>query len=85
MPDCRNRAAKVSRKPLPNTGGQIRVTVAGELVAVHDASQGAGRFNYTEGHYAEALEGKARYSDSDIEEAARENLRLLDGMGGLDG
>ena len=66
-------------------GGQIRVTVAGELVAVHDASQGADRFNYTEGHYAEALEGKARYSDSDIEEAERENLRLLDEMGGLDG
>lgn len=50
-----------------------------------ELSRGAGRFNYTEGHYAEALEGKARYSDSDIEEAARENLRLLDGMGGLDG
>ena len=78
---CIGRKAKVIAMP----GGQIRVTVAGELVAVHDASQGAGRFNYTEGHYAEALEGKARYSDSDIEEAARENLRLLDGMGGLDG
>ena len=78
---CIGRKAKVIVMP----GGQIRVTVAGELVAVHDASQGAGRFNYTEGHYAEALEGKARYSDSDIEEAARENLRLLDGMGGLDG
>ena len=78
---CIGRKAKVIAMP----GGQIRVTVAGELVAVHDASQGAGRFNYTEDHYAEALEGKARYSDSDIEEAARENLRLLDGMGGLDG
>ena len=78
---CIGRKAKVITMP----GGQVRVTVAGELVAVHDASQGAGRFNYTEAHYAEALEGKARYSDSDIEEAARENLRLLDGMGGLDG
>ena len=65
--------------------GQIRVTVAGELVAGHDASRGTGKFNYTEGHYAKALQGKGRYSDSGIKEAARENLRLLDGMGGIDG
>ena len=78
---CIGRKAKVTTMP----GGQIRVTVAGELVAGHDASRGTGKFNYTEGHYAKALQGKGRYSDSDIKEAARENLRLLDGMGGIDG
>lgn len=78
---CIGRKAKVTTMP----GGQIRVTVAGELVAVHDASRGTGKINYTNEHYAEALEGKSRYADSDIKEAARENLRLLDGMGGIDG
>ena len=47
--------------------------------------RGTGKINYTNEHYAEALEGKSRYADSDIKEAARENLRLLDGMGGIDG
>ena len=63
-------------------GGQIRVTMAGELVAVHDASQGTGRINYTEGHYGEAIGGKARFADADIRAAARENLELLDRLGG---
>lgn len=40
-------------------GRQIRVTMAGEVVAVHDASRGSGRVNYTEEHYAEAIAGQA--------------------------
>lgn len=63
-------------------GGQIRVAMAGEVVAVHDASRGSGRVNYTEEHYAEAIAGKPRFSDTDIAEAARANLELLDGLGG---
>ena len=79
---CIGRKAKVTTMP----GGQIRVTVAGELIAVYDSSQGARVLNYAEDRYVEALEGKPRYADVDIREAARENLELLDGMGGgLDG
>ena len=36
---------------------------------------------YDEAHYAEALAAKRRYADADIEAAAKENLRLLDGLG----
>lgn len=36
----------------------------------------------TEEHYAEAIAGKPRFSDTDIAEAARANLELLDGLGG---
>ena len=75
---CIGKRAKVTTMP----GGQVRVTVAGELVAVHDASQGSRGINYTEEHYAEAIGSKARFADGDIREAARENLRLLDAMGG---
>lgn len=78
---CIGRRAKVVAMP----GGQVRVTVSGELVAVHDASQGRSKLNYDEAHYMEAIGGKARFADSDIREAARENLALLDGLGGLDG
>lgn len=78
---CIGRKAEVTTMP----GGQVGVTVAGELVAVHDASRGTGKINYTNEHYAEALEGKSRYTDSDIKETARENLRLLEEMGGVDG
>lgn len=78
---CIGKKARVITMP----GGQIRVTVAGELVAVHDASQGTGRFNYTDEHYMEALEGKSRYADADIREAAMESLRLLEEMGEVDG
>ena len=78
---CIGRRAKVVAMP----GGQVGVTVAGELVAVHDASQGRSKLNYDEAHYMEAIGGKARFADSDIREAARENLALLDGLGGLDG
>ncbi len=48
---CIEKKVRVAVAP----GGQIRVTMAGELVAVHDASQGTGRINYTEGHYGEAI------------------------------
>lgn len=63
-------------------GGQIRVTVAGELVAVHDCAAASGRVNYTEGHHMEALEGKKWAADADIAEQARRNLAMLDGLGG---
>lgn len=76
---CIGKRATVTTMP----GGQIRITVAGELVAVHDASKGAGKINYTEEHYMQAIEGKARFADSDIREAAKANLELLDRMGGL--
>lgn len=63
-------------------GGQVVVKVGGETVAVHDPSEGRGRVVYSEDHYVEAIEGKARFSDADIREAARANLALLDAMGG---
>lgn len=75
---CIGRKAKVVSMP----GGQIRVTVAGELVAVHDASRGSARINYTEDHYVEAMAGKAWAPDADIREQARANLELLEGIGG---
>lgn len=71
---------KVTAATMP--GGQIRVTAAGELVAAHDASRGTGRINYAEEHYAQAIAGKARFADANIRQAARENLELLDQMGG---
>lgn len=76
---CIGKKARVITMP----GGQIRITVAGELVAVHDASQGAGGINYTEEHYLEALDGKSWAADEDIRSQARANLELLDRMGGL--
>lgn len=75
---CIGKKVRVTVAP----GGQIRVTMAGELVAVHDASQGTGRINYTEAHYSEAIGGKARFADADIRAAARENLELLGRPGG---
>lgn len=75
---CIGKKARVTAMP----GGQIRVTVAGELVAVHDCAAASGRVNYTEGHYMEALEGKKWAADADIAEQARRNLAMLDGLGG---
>ena len=75
---CIGRKARVVSMP----GGQIRVTVAGGLVAVHDASRGSARINYTEDHYVEAMAGKAWAPDADIREQARANLELLEGIGG---
>lgn len=75
---CVGRRVTVTTMP----GGQIRVTMAGELVAVHDASGATGRINYTEDHYAEAIADKRAFADRDILEAARANLDLLDGVGG---
>ncbi|EEA89265.1 Mu transposase domain-containing protein, partial [Collinsella stercoris] len=75
---CIGRKARVVSMP----GGQIRVTVAGGLVAVHDASRGSARINYTEDHYVEAMAGKAWAADADIREQARANLELLEGIGG---
>jgi hypothetical protein len=62
--------------------GQVRVTLDGEEVAVHDASAAAGPIVYAEDHYVEALSGKSWFRDSDIREAARANLELLDRLGG---
>lgn len=75
---CVGRDVRVVRMP----GGQLRVWMGGELVAVHDTSASDGAVNYSEAHYAEALAGKRWAADRDIEEAARENLRLLGGLGG---
>ncbi len=62
--------------------GQVRVTLDGEEVAVHDAASTSNPINYAEDHYVEALSGKAWFGDSDIREAARANLELLDKLGG---
>ena len=62
--------------------GQVRITLDGETVAVHDASAAAGPINYAEDHYVEAMSGKSWFGDSDIREAARANLDLLDKLGG---
>ena len=62
--------------------GQVRVTLDGEEVAVHDAAEAAGPIVYAEEHYVEALSGKFWFGDSDIREAARANLELLDRLGG---
>lgn len=75
---CIGSKARVVTMP----GGQIRITVAGELVAVHDATQGTSKINYTEDHYVEAMEGKAWAADEDIRGQARANLELLGQMGG---
>ncbi len=76
--DCIGKRARVTAMP----GGQVRVAVAGRLVAVHDAARSTGRVNYTEEHYMQAISGKAAFADADIREAARSNLALLDAMGG---
>ena len=62
--------------------GQVRVTLDGEEVAVHDAAEAAGPIVYAEEHYVEALSGKSWFGDSDIREAARADLELLDRLGG---
>lgn len=74
---CIGRKVTVVTMP----GGQVRVMMGGEEVACHDASSERAPFNYDESHYEEAIEGKRRYSDSDIREAARANLDLIDRMG----
>ena len=63
-------------------GGQIRIAVAGEPVAVHDATQGTSKVNYTEDHYVEAMEGKAWAADEGMRGQARANLELPGQMGG---
>ena len=62
---------------MPMPGGQILVTVAGELVVVHDAAQGTSKINYTEDHHVEAMEGKAWAADEGIRGQARANLELF--------
>ena len=74
---CIGRRVTVVAMP----GGQVRVRMGGEEVAVHDTAAAAGPIVYDEGHYAEALDGK-RWADGDIRAAARANLDLLDALGG---
>lgn len=74
---CIGRSVRVVSMP----GGEVRVMMGGEEVACHDANAETAPFNYHEDHYEEALEGKRRYSDADIREAARANLDLIDRMG----
>lgn len=76
---CIGRRVSVVAMP----GGQVRVRMAGEEVAVHDPEAAAGPIVYEEAHYLEALEGK-RWADGDIREAARANLELLDALGAGD-
>ena len=71
---------KVNVVAMPS--GQVRVTLDGEEVAVHDAASAAGPINYNEEHYVEAMSGKSWFGDSDIREAAKANLELLDRLGG---
>ncbi len=71
---------KVAVASMPS--GQVRVTMGGEEVAVHDAPSAACPIVYAEDHYVEAMEGKSWFGDSDIREAARANLELLDRLGG---
>ena len=70
---------KVNVVAMPS--GQVRVTLDGEEVAVHDTAA-PGPIVYAEEHYVEALSGKSWFGDSDIREAARANLELLDRLGG---
>ena len=74
---CIGRRVSVVTMP----GGQVRVRMGGEEVAAHDASEARGPIVYDEGHYEEALSGK-RWHDGDVAAAARENLELIDSMGG---
>ena len=73
---CIGRRVTVVAMP----GGQVRVRMGGEEVAVHDAAEAAGPIVYREEHYMEALDGK-RWADGDIRAAARANLDLLDALG----
>lgn len=75
---CIGRKVNVVAMP----SGQVRVTMGGEEVTVHDAAERPGPIVYSEDHYVEALEGKSWFHDSDIREAARANLALLDRLGG---
>ena len=76
---CIGRRAKVTAMP----SGQVVVEVDGEVVAVHDSLASPQRkINYAHEHYVEAISGKRRFADCDIEAAARANLELLDGIGG---
>ena len=79
---CIGRVVRCVLQP----GGRLLVFDGDDLVASHDTTAPAKPVNYDPAHYAEAMEGK-RWGgrDSDIEEAARRNLELLDGLGGLGG
>lgn len=67
-------------------GGRLSVFDGDDLVASHDTTVPAKPVNYDPAHYAEAMSDK-RWggADADIEEAARRNLELLDGLGSLGG
>ena len=73
---CIGRRVRVASTP----GGQVRVEMGGELVAVHELSE-PGRVVYDPAHYSEAISGKAFFAGADIEEAARANLELLGRLG----
>ena len=62
-------------------GGELRIYLGGDLVAVHDTAASQQRINYQEQHYIEALGDKRWATDGDIEEAARRNLELLGNLG----
>lgn len=74
---CIGRSVRLVGMP----GGQLRIYLGGDLVAMHDTAASQQRINYKEEHYIEALEGKRWAEDRDIEEAARRNLELLGNLG----
>ena len=73
---CIGRRVKVMATP----GGQVRVEMAGEPVAVHDLSDPR-RIVYDQSHYEEAIAGKAFFAGDDIEAAALANLEMLGRLG----
>lgn len=68
-------------KKVLTDGGQLRVMLGGEIVAVHDTTVAAKPIDYAAEHYERALSAKPRYEDEDIAAAARANLELLNGLG----
>ena len=76
-PTCSFLSYHLQVRLLAMPGGQLRISMDGQLVALHDMSKASGRINYDPAHYEEALSSKRRYADEDIQAAARENLRII--------
>jgi hypothetical protein len=74
---CIGRTVRLVGMP----GGELRIYLGNELVAVHDTAASQQSINYQEQHYIEALGDKRWATDGDIEEAARRNLELLGNLG----
>lgn len=68
-------------KLLAMPGGQLVVSMGGEVVRVHDTTSARGPMVYDAADYAEALSCKARFEGADIEAAAQANLDLIERLG----